>query len=584
MGLRRAAPIALLTLVLLGVRQLGPAPLQVAPVLEASEVHPGTTVRGLLRVQIPAGLHVQSNTPRDPSLIPAELSFEQVPGVTVVEAVFPESIDLDLPGYTEPLAVYEGTLVVGVTFEVAADVPLGRLEMPAEFQYQACDDRQCFIPRTVETAWTAQVVPATQPIAATTADGFAGVAFGTGEPPPMLVPEPEEVTASAVPPDPDTAAAPTLSVLELFDEFTIRSPAGSYMDEEDFVQFVRNAEAGVQPEGFFANQGPLAILAIVFFGGLALNLTPCVLPMIPINLMIIGAGAQGRSRGRGFLLGSAYGAAMAAVYGVLGLLVVLTAGTFGTINASPWFNIGIALLFVVLALAMFDVISIDFSRFSSRIQFSHQSRGTVMLAFGMGAVAALLAGACVAPVVIQVVVFASDRYASGSGAALALPFVLGLGMAFPWPIAGAGFSALPKPGAWMVRVKQAMGVFILALAAYYAYIGYGILSARWVDPAEVSAGVEEMLEAGWHASLAEGLETAKREDTMVLVDFWATWCKNCLVMDQTTMKSPEVQAALEGYTKIKVQAEDPEAPPYRQLMERIGAIGLPAYVVLAPPD
>ena len=98
----------------------------------------------------------------------------------------------------------------------------------------------------------------------------------------------------------------------------------------------------------FEGRGPLAILLIVLVGGLALNLTPCVLPMIPINLAIIGAGAQAGSRGRGFLLGAAYGGAMALVYGVLGLIVILTAGTFGTINASPWFNLGIAVLFVVL--------------------------------------------------------------------------------------------------------------------------------------------------------------------------------------------------------------------------------------------
>ena len=58
----------------------------------------------------------------------------------------------------------------------------------------------------------------------------------------------------------------------------------------------------------FEGRGPLAILLLVLVGGLALNLTPCVLPMIPINLAIIGAGAQAGSRGRGFLLGSAYGA------------------------------------------------------------------------------------------------------------------------------------------------------------------------------------------------------------------------------------------------------------------------------------
>ena len=117
------------------------------------------------------------------------------------------------------------------------------------------------------------------------------------------------------------------------------------------------------------------------------------------------------SRGRGFLLGSAYGAAMAVVYGVLGLVVILTAGTFGTINASPWFNLAIAVLFVVLGLAMFDVLVIDFSRFSAGMA-NPANRGTFAVAFTMGAVAALLAGACVAPVVIQVVLFSSSLYAA----------------------------------------------------------------------------------------------------------------------------------------------------------------------------
>src|SRR6185436_12969531 len=94
-------------------------------------------------------------------------------------------------------------------------------------------------------------------------------------------------------------------------------------------------------------------------------------------------------------------------------------------------------------------------------------RGSLALAFGMGAIAALLAGACVAPVVIQVVLFSSNLYAQGSVIALGLPFVLGIGMAIPWPIAGAGLTRLPKPGAWMVRVKQALGIVILATAAYY---------------------------------------------------------------------------------------------------------------------
>ena len=197
---------------------------------------------------------------------------------------------------------------------------------------------------------------------------------------------------------------------------------------------------------------------------------------------------------------------MALVYGVLGLVVILTAGTFGTINASPWFNVGIAILFVVLGLAMFDVIMIDFSSFSSRFSAERRAAARFLLAFTMGAVAALLAGACVAPVVIQVVLFSSNLYATGTKIALALPFFLGLGMAIPWPIAGAGLAALPKPGMWMVRVKQAFGVFILATAAYYGYEAYSIVSNRWVDAADVKSSVQEQLKAGWHASLADGLD------------------------------------------------------------------------------
>jgi thiol:disulfide interchange protein len=304
--------------------------------------------------------------------------------------------------------------------------------------------------------------------------------------------------------------------------------------------------------------------------------------MIPINLAVIGAGAQAGSRRRGFLLGSAYGAAMALVYGVLGLVVILTAGTFGTINASPWFNVVIAGVFVVLGLAMFDVLTIDFSRWSSRFNAGGRGRGTYLVAFGMGSVAALLAGACVAPVVIQVVLFSSSLYAAGTTAALALPFLLGLGMALPWPLAGAGISAMPKPGRWMVHVKHAFGILILGTATYYGYLGYTLFADRWVDASEVAASVEQKLKEGWHASLAEGLAVAKREQKPVLVDMWTTWCKNCLTMDVTTLADPAVVAALDGYVRVKFQAEDPDEPAVRDVMQRFGAIGLPTYVILEP--
>src|SRR5207245_2428135 len=83
------------------------------------------------------------------------------------------------------------------------------------------------------------------------------------------------------------------------------------------------------------------------------------------------------------------------------------------------------------------------------------------------------------PVVIEVCLFSSNLYAKGTAIALGLPFFLGIGMAVPWPLAGAGIAALPKPGAWMVRVKQVFGVLILATAIYYGYEAYSIFSNRW---------------------------------------------------------------------------------------------------------
>jgi cytochrome c biogenesis protein CcdA len=573
--LRFAAACAMLTAGAAAYAQLRAVQAELTPLVGSDGVHAGATVRAALHVRLPEGYHVNSNRPREPLLIPTVLSVQAPPGISVTELVYPDAIELRQQGASQPLAVYERDFAIGVQLAVEPGVAAGVITVPAAFRYQACDEKLCYAPITVPTSWPLRVVPASVAVTARHTDVLDRLAFGRGEPPPSAAAVPELVADPLSTPAPPVAA--TRATLE---DFTILGTTGGYLNAGDFLQFIRNAEAGIRDAGMFEGRGPLAILAIVLIGGLALNLTPCVLPMIPINLAIIGAGARAGSRRRGFLLGATYGGAMAAAYGVLGLIVILTAGTFGTINASPWFNAGIALLFVVLGLAMFDVLTIDFSRFSTRLEAGRVARGSFPMAFAMGAVAALLAGACVAPVVIQVVLFASSLYATGTTAALALPFFLGLGMAIPWPIAGAGIAALPRPGAWMVRVKQAFGVVILATAAYYGYLAYGLFANRWVDPLEVSSSVEEKLKEGWYASLGEGLAAAKREGKPVLIDLWATWCKNCLVMDQTTLKEPEVARALTGYVKIKYQAEDPNQSPAREVMASLGAVGLPTYVIL----
>jgi thiol:disulfide interchange protein DsbD len=558
-----------------GRAQAGVPKAEITPLVEHPVAHAGGKVRLALKVSLPEGVHAQSDKPRDPSFIPTVVTLDPPQGVTVEEIVFPAATDLKLVGLDQPLAVFEHNFTIGVQVALAPTVPTGDLVVPLRLRYQLCNANSCYPPLNADLAWLLRVVPAT-----TSADGerdavFASIPFGTGARP--TAPSPGGVSK---PGSPAGVGASDDGIANL-DGFNVLATTGGYQNTGDFLTFIHNAETGVKKRGMFEGRGPLAIVLIVLIGGLALNLTPCVLPMIPINLAIIGAGAQASSRGRGFLLGSAYGGAMALVYGVLGLIVILTAGTFGTINSSPWFNLGIAVLFVVLGLAMFDVLLIDFSKYSAGIGTS-SSRGSFGLAFAMGAVAALLAGACVAPVVIQVVLFSSSLYATGTKIALALPCILGVGMAIPWPMAGAGLASLPKPGMWMVRVKQGFGVFILATAAYYGYEAYSIVANRWVDPKAVASSVEAQLKAGWHSSLADGLASAERERKPVIIDMWATWCKNCLTMDKTTLVSDDVRMALAGYVKIKYQAEDPDEQPAKAIMHRFEAVGLPTYVILLP--
>jgi cytochrome c biogenesis protein CcdA/DsbC/DsbD-like thiol-disulfide interchange protein len=547
-----------------------PSPIELHFVSESDVAHAGSTHRIAIDARLDAGFHVNSNEPLEDLLIPTQLTLSPPDGIRLDGIAWPESFLFEVAG--DQLAVFEEEFVVGATLTLDDDVAVGDYVVPGTLRYQACDDTICYFPTSAPVEFQLSVVDRAQPLELVHADLFDGMEFTAASDPDPVAP---------VDGTPSTEGGGDVDAMVQMDEFVVLGTAGGYLGSEDFLDFIDRAETGRGAEGWFEGRGPLAILALILVGGLALNLTPCVLPMIPINLAIIGAGTRAGSRTRGFSLGATYGLAMAAVYGVLGLVVILSAGTFGTINASPWFNLGIATLFVVLAAAMFDMLSIDFSSLQNRLAVgSGGGRGSFLVAFGMGGVAALLAGACVAPVVIQVIVFSSNLYATGTTLALALPFILGLGMALPWPIAGAGLTLLPKPGPWMIRVKQAFGVFILGTAVYYGYLSYGLFSQRWVNPEEVATSVQELLDEGWHASLGQGLQMAAAEGKPVLVDVWATWCKNCLTMDKTTLKDPSVEAALDGYVKIKFQAEDLSVPPASDVMERFEAFGLPTYAIL----
>jgi len=553
--------------------------LAVEVVAETNAAHPGSRVRMAAVVTVPEGWHINAHEPLEEFLIPTELAVEPAHSIGFAGTVYPEPEEFQLEGSSDTMLVYGGRFPIGFVLDVPDSIDAGDYSLDATLRFQACNDTQCWAPTSLDVAIPVIVVPASESLIPQRPDVFDTIPFDDIAGTDVTTPTTEEPERAE--PVADGAWR------QYIDDFQVVGRNSGYLSSAAFLEWLDRVESGEGATNLnrFAGMSLWLVIVLTFFGGLALNLTPCVLPLIPINLAIIGAGAQARSKMRGFALGGAYGGAIALVYGMLGLAAAFAGTAFGALNASPWFNLAVALIFIVLGLAMFDLLSIDFSRFQSKLRIERREGGSVVVAFFMGAIAALLAGACVGPVVISVILFSQDLYAKGSPIALALPFLLGLGMALPWPIAGAGLSFLPKPGAWMTRVKYVFGVLIILIALYYGYEGARLFNDRYlVDEQAVEASMQELDDDGWTHSLSAGLAKAKEEGKPVFIDFWATWCKNCLTMNKTTFKDPDVQARLDGYVAVKYQAQFLDRPPAKDVMAHlgVGGFGLPVYVVLNP--
>ena len=331
-----------------------------------------------------------------------------------------------------------------------------------------------------------------------------------------------------------------------------RRLAVGYMDASDFTAFLTGKPSVADTLG---EASVAMVFLLVLLGGLLMNLTPCVLPLVPVSLALVGRGAP---------RGIAYGLGMTLAYGALGAATAFGGLAFGAIQSSPWFNVAVAVVFVLLGLATSEVFFIDFSRFRPRpkVGAPAAAKRGLLGPFLLGSGTAVLAGACVAPILLATLVLTAKWFAAGRVWAVALPFVLGAGMGLPWPFITAGMSVLPKPGAWMRWVNRVFAVVLFGFAVWYGWLAWGGFTARAeTAPAQDAA-----------------TETDPTRPTLVIVG--APWCKNCTAMEKTTLKEPPVVEALAKFNVKHIEINTFEDLKKHSELTGLDIKGVPAYVVI----
>lgn len=388
--------------------------------------------------------------------------------------------------------------------------------------------------------------------------------------------------------------------------------------------------AGTQT-GSGAQMGFLAYLAFAFIGGVLLNLMPCVLPVLAFKIMRFVKESK-ESRSKVFKLGLAYAAGTIATCMSLAAVVIVAQLLGASIGwgfqfQQPLFVLALATLVTVMSLGMFGVFMVQVS-VGQNISKLSQNDGYAG-AFFTGVLATILSTPCTAPFLGTAVGFA---FAESWWVILLIFFTVGLGLAAPYLVLTSNpgwMKYIPKPGAWMEHVKEAMAFSLMGSVIWLLYIigqqtgSEGLIATLiFLLAASFSSwlvGRFSMFETRklrktlvWIAALGvpaalffwqvlpafsakantptsgqmfsqESVEKALKNGKIVFVDFTAAWCLTCQVNESGVLRDAEVLKAMEHHDVIVLKADwtngDPEITKALKSHQRSG---VPLYLVYSP--
>lgn len=375
----------------------------------------------------------------------------------------------------------------------------------------------------------------------------------------------------------------------------------------------------------------LLMFVLAFLLGFLTSLTPCVYPVIPIIMGVVGSQSQG-SKLRGFYLSIFFVLGLATVYSSLGVLAAASGSLIGATFQNPIVVVVIAAIFVLMGLSLAGVFEIPIpTSISSKVQAGgYKSR--VIGSLVIGGVAGIVAAPCAGPVMIAILSWISQTRNLLTGFLVMLVFSLGMGAIFVLVGTFSGIiSALPKGGRWMGMIKDVFavllivggllvlgmvipqwlqlrlwGIFLIGLAIFMGLFkpqeddvkkkffkvmlvlvflwGVVLFFRSFLPPDMTRTGFEVSTSTGelnWMTDLNQGKREALQQNKKLMIDTTADWCVACGELEKHTFSHPEVRAALRGFILVKMDFTR-RTEQTQKLSKSLGIIGMPTVIFLNP--
>ncbi|MEQ1723086.1 MAG: cytochrome c biogenesis protein CcdA [Pseudobdellovibrio sp.] len=368
----------------------------------------------------------------------------------------------------------------------------------------------------------------------------------------------------------------------------------------------------------------------VFIAGILTSFTPCIFPMLPITISILGYHADRKNRLHNFSRALAYVFGIGITYASLGVIAALTGSLFGSALSNKYVIFGFVALFFTMALSMWGAFELQSPAFIRNRFGTGKSQG-LFGAFVMGLVAGVVASPCVGPVLVSILSYVSTTKDVVLGFSLLFTFAMGLGLIFI--IIGVFSSALkllPKSGRWMDFIKFILGAGMWCAALYYAqflmsdrwwtalialsfvgfalwkgafsfhkknYIRQSFLLAVFIFSTTVlllSAFKPLYLSGAFHLNTEEtkapessnwvayseaAIAAAQAENKPVMLDFFAEWCGACHELEEKTFQTQEFKDLAQNFKLVRFDAtEDNEQ--IAQVLKKYNVKGLPTVIFI----